>query len=441
MTTSADYGELLAAWEGWHDTAKPARAEYAKLVELGNEGARELGFANLGDLWKSRYDMPPDAFEQEIARLWEQVRPLYGALHCYVRAQLAEKYGADKVPADGPIPAHLLGNMWSQEWTTLFPLVAPEKRGAVDVTAALVRQKYDPKRMVEQAERFFVSLGLAPLPKTFWERSLFTRPRDRDVVCHASAWDIDWKDDLRIKMCIEVNADDFTTIHHELGHNYYQRAYKEKSPLFAGSANDGFHEALGDTIALSVTNKYLVDIGLLDKEPPDSLNPLMYKALEKIAFLPFGYVVDQWRFDVFKGAVQEAEYNDHWWKLRRDLQGVAPAVARAADAFDPGAKYHVPANVPYTRYFLATILQFQLHRGLCKAIGFEGPLYKCSIYGDKEAGKRLEQMMEMGMEKPWPEALAAVTGETRMDATALVEYFQPLIDWLNTQNAGRKCGW
>jgi peptidyl-dipeptidase A len=441
MTTSADYDALLAAWKGWHDTARPARAEYAKMVELGNEGAQELGFANLGDLWKSRYDMPPDAFEKEIARLWDQVKPLYQALHCYVRSKLVERYGKDKVPADGPIPAHLLGNMWSQEWTALFPLVAPEKRGAVDVTAALVRQKYDPKRMVGQAEKFFSSLGFAPLPETFWERSMFTRPRDRDVVCHASAWDIDWKDDLRIKMCIEVNADDFTTIHHELGHNYYQRAYKEKSPLFAASANDGFHEALGDTIALSVTNKYLVDIGLLDAEPPDNLNPLMYKALEKIAFLPFGYVVDQWRFDVFKGAVKEAGYNDHWWKLRRDLQGVVPPVARAADDFDPGAKYHVPANVPYTRYFLATILQFQLHRGLCKAIGFEGPLYKCSIYGNEEAGKRLRQMMEMGMEKPWPEALAAVTGETRMDATALVEYFQPLIDWLNEQNKGQKCGW
>lgn len=441
IATSGDYGALLAAWRGWHDAAKPARAEYAKLVELGNEGARELGFANLGDLWKSRYDMPPEAFEKEIARLWEQVRPLYEALHCHVRAKLAEKYGADKVKADGPIPAHLLGNMWSQEWTTLFPLVAPEKGRAVDVTKALVERKYDPRKMVEQGERFFSSLGFDPLPKTFWERSMFVRPRDRDVVCHASAWDIDWKDDLRIKMCIEVNAEDFTTIHHELGHNYYQRAYKDRSALFAGSANDGFHEALGDTISLSVTDDYLVKIGLLDAPPPDSLNPLMKRALEKIAFLPFGYVVDQWRFDVFKGAVQEAGYNDHWWKLRRELQGVAPAAARAVDDFDPGAKYHVPANVPYTRYFLATILQFQLHRGLCKAIGFEGPLHKCSIYGNKEAGKRLEQMMEMGMEKPWPEALAAVTGETRMDATAIVEYFQPLVDWLNEQNKGRKCGW
>jgi len=440
MTTSTDYDELLAAWKGWHDAAKPAREDYAKLVAKGNEGARELGFANLGDLWKSRYDMAPDAFEKEVARLWSQVKPLYDALHCYTRAKLTEKYGADKVPADGPIPAHLLGNMWSQEWTALFPLLSPEK-GAADVTAMLVKKKFDPRRMVEQGEKFFSSLGFEKLPATFWERSLFTRPRDREVVCHASAWDIDWKDDLRIKMCIEVNEDDFTTIHHELGHNYYQRAYKAQPPLFANSANDGFHEALGDTISLSVTPKYLVDIGVLDREPPDSLNPLMYKALEKVAFLPFGYVVDQWRFDVFKGALTEAGYNDHWWKLRRDIQGVAPPIARAADEFDPGAKYHVPANVPYTRYFLATILQFQLHRGLCKAMGYEGPLHKCSIYGNAEAGKKLAEMMEMGMSKPWPEALAAVTGESRMDGSALIEYFQPLIDWLNQQNAGRKCGW
>lgn len=441
ISSSDDPAALLAAWKGWHDAAKPARAEYARLVALGNEGARELGFGNLGDLWKSRYDMAPGAFGEEVARLWGQVKPLYDALHCHARARLAEKYGADAVREGEPIPAHLLGNMWSQEWTALFPLVAPEKAGAVDVTKALLAKKYDARRMVEQGERFFSSLGFERLPATFWERSLFTRPRDRDVVCHASAWDVDWKDDLRIKMCIEVNADDFTTIHHELGHNYYQRAYKGKSPLFANSANDGFHEALGDTISLSVTPKYLVDIGLLDRTPPDNLNPLMYKALEKIAFLPFGYVVDQWRFDVFGGAVGEAAYNDRWWELRREIQGVAPPIARAADDFDPGAKYHVPANVPYTRYFLATILQFQLHRGLCRAIGHEGPLHKCSIYGSAEAGKRLREMMEMGMERPWPDALAAVTGESRMDASAIVEYFQPLVDWLNAENAGRKCGW
>jgi peptidyl-dipeptidase A len=441
LANSRNYDELLQAWTGWHNVSRPMRPQYTRLVELANAGAREFGFADLGGLWKSRYDMPPAEFEAELERLWQQMRPLYMQLHCYVRRKLQEHYGTEKVPSGKPIPAHLLGNMWSQEWSTIFDLVAPEKAGAFDLTKVLETRKTGSQDMVRQAEAFFVSLGLDPLPETFWERSMFVKPQDREVVCHASAWDIDWRDDLRIKMCIEPTAEDFTTVHHELGHNYYQRAYKDLAVLFTNSANDGFHEALGDTIALSVTPSYLVQIGYLDSAPPDNLNALMMRALDKMAFLPFGLVVDKWRFDVFSGKIGPDEYNAHWWKLRTAYQGVAPAVARSEADFDPGAKYHVAANVPYTRYFLATILQFQFHRSLCKIAGQEGPLHACSIYGNKEAGRRLDAMMRMGQSRPWPDALEALTGQRQMDATALVEYFQPLLDWLEKQNAGEKCGW
>lgn len=441
LASSTDYDELQRAWVGWRTVSLPMRNRYVRFVELANRGAREFGFADLGDLWKSRYDMPPDAFERELTRLWDQVRPLYEELHCYARTQLQKRYGGDKVPNGKAIPAHLLGNMWSQDWTNLFDLLAPEKDSAFDLSDILVAKKIDAVGIVKQAEAFFVSLGLDPLPKTFWERSMFVKPRDREVVCHASAWDIDWKDDLRIKMCIEPTAEDFTTVHHELGHNYYQRAYKELPTLFTNSANDGFHEALGDTIALSVTPSYLVQIGYLNEPPPDSLNPLMYRALDKIAFLPFGLVVDKWRFDVFAGRVKPDQYNAHWWKLRTKYQGIAPPVARSESDFDPGAKYHVPANTPYTRYFLATILQFQFHRALCRTSGHDGPLHTCSIYGNKEAGRRIDEMMAMGMSRSWPDALEALTGERRMDAAALVEYFQPLMEWLRKQNKGAVCGW
>ncbi len=441
LATSRDYDELKEAWVGWRTTSKPMREKFVRFVELANEGAREFGFGDLGDLWKSRYDMPPDEFEKEINRLWEQVRPLYEQLHCYARTRLAAEYGADKVPSGKPIPAHLLGNMWSQDFANIFDLLAPEKKSAFNVTGILQDKKIDERGIVRQAEAFFVSLGLDPLPATFWERSMFTKPQDREVVCHASAWDIDWLDDLRIKMCIEINAEDFTTVHHELGHNYYQRAYKHLSALFADSANDGFHEALGDTIALSVTPAYFVDIGYLDKMPADSLNPLMQRALDKIAFLPFGLLVDQWRFDVFSGRVGPDQYNAHWWKLRTKYQGIAPPVSRSEKDFDPGAKYHVAANVPYTRYFLATILQFQFHRALCEIAGHKGPLHTCSIYGNKEAGKRLNDMMEMGMGQPWPDAIEALTGQRQMDATAIIDYFQPLLDWLEEQNKDAVCGW
>jgi peptidyl-dipeptidase A len=445
MRTSRDPKKLLEVWEGWHTVSPPMRDKYTRFVELMNQGARELGYPDVGAMWRSKYDMPPDAFAAEVDRLWNQVKPLYDSVHCYVRAGLNKKYGDKVVPLDQPIPAHLLGNIWAQEWGNVYDLVAPPKadRG-YDLTRILEKRKdIDEVGMVKIGERFFTSLGFASLPETFWKRSMFTKPRDRDVVCHASAWDVDDVDDLRIKMCIEKNADDFNTIHHELGHNFYQRAYNTQPFLYKNSANDGFHEAVGDTIALSVTPAYLVKIGLLDKEPPASADiPLLLRdALDKIAFFPFGILMDKWRWGVFSGQITPANYNAAWWQLRRQYQGIAPSGTRGEDSFDPGAKYHIPANVPYARYFLARILQFQFHRSLCQSAGYKGPLNRCSIYDNKEAGARLEKMLAMGMSRPWPDALEALTGQREMDATAVVDYFRPLLDWLETQNKGKQCGW
>jgi peptidyl-dipeptidase A len=388
--------------------------------------------------------MPPDAFAKEVDRLWEQVKPFYLSLHAYVRKRLRETYGEKIVPKDGPIPAHLLGNMWAQEWNNVSPLVAPKNgdRG-FDVTRSLVDQKYDALKMVRAGEGFFESLGFAPLPKSFWERSLFTKPCGREVVCHASAWDVDDVEDLRLKMCINVTEEDFTTIHHELGHNIYQRAYDKQPLLFRDSANDGFHEAIGDTIALSITPDYLEKVGLITAVPAadKDIGLLLDLALQKIAFLPFGLLIDKWRWEVFSGQVPEAKYNEAWWALRLKYQGVAPAVARSEGDFDPGAKYHVAANVPYVRYFLADILQFQFHRSLAKTAGCTEPLHRCSIYGNAAAGNRLAGMLEMGQSRPWPEELEKITGQREMDATAILDYFAPLKKWLDEQNKGEKLGW
>jgi len=442
LARSRDYDELLDIWKGWRKMSVPMKDLFVRFVELVNEGARELGFGNLAELWNSRYDMDPEDFEAETDRLWNQLKPLYLDLHCHVRAKLAEVYGEDKAPLDGPIPAHLLGNMWAQDWSNLFNLLKPEDSEAIDIDAALAARGVDEEGMVRYAENFFVSLGMDPLPETFWERSMFQKPRDREVVCHASAWDVDQKNDLRIKMCIHINTEDFTTIHHELGHNYYQRAYNQLTPLFLNSANDGFHEALGDLIALSVTPSYLKKVGLIDKVPPGKLNPLMRRALEKVAFLPWGLMVDKWRWKVFDGRILPKDYNEAWWKLREEYQGVAAPIERPSDAFDPGAKYHIPANVGYTRYFLAAILQFQFHRALCRqVVGHDGPLNECSIHGNKEAGARILKMMRMGLSRPWPDALEVMTGKRRMDAGAIIEYFQPLHEWLKEQNKDRRCGW
>lgn len=444
LRNSTDPKQLLEAWQGWRTVSVPMRPLFQKYVELGNKGARELGFADMGAMWRSKYDMPPDAFTAEMDRLWEQVRPLYVSLHAYVRTKLREKYG-NIVPANGPIPAHLLGNMWAQEWENIYPLVAP--KGAdpgYDLTAILKSKGTQPLDMVRYGERFFTSLGFAPLPKTFWERSLFVKPRDRDVVCHASAWDVDQVEDLRIKLCIQINDENFLTIHHELGHNFYQRAYDKQPFFFRDSANDGFHEAIGDTIALSVTPEYLKKIGLLNTVPDNSkdIGLLLNKALEKIAFLPFGLMIDKWRWQVFSGQIPPEKYNEAWWKLRLQYQGVAPPIARSEADFDPGAKYHVAANYPYARYFLAFILQFQFHRALAKAAGCTGPLNRCSIYDSKAAGDRLNTMLAMGASKPWPDALAVLTGgERQMDATAILDYFAPLKKWLDEQNKGKPIGW
>lgn len=446
MAESRDPVKLLEAWKGWREIAKPMRPLFQREVELANEGAKDLGYANLSELWRSQYDMKPDDFSQELDRLWGQVKPLYESLHCYVRGELNKEYGDTVAPTTGPIPAHLLGNMWAQQWGNVYDLVAPDNADpGYDVTELLAKKGYDEHKMVKQAEGFFTSLGFAPLPESFWARSLFVQPKDRDVVCHASAWDLDNLDDIRIKMCIQKTAEDFSVIHHELGHNFYQRAYKQQPFLFKNSANDGFHEAIGDTIALSITPSYLKQIGLLEEVPDASkdIGLLLKQALDKIAFLPFGLMIDEWRWKVFSGEITPAQYNQAWWDLREKYQGVKAPTERSEADFDPGAKYHVPGNVPYTRYFLAHILQFQFHQALCETAGDKGPVHRCSIYGNQAAGEKLNKMLELGLSKPWPEALKEVTGKETMDAKAVLDYFAPLKTWLDEQNttANRQCGW
>ncbi|WP_084420109.1 M2 family metallopeptidase [Henriciella litoralis] len=448
IETSRDPEELKAVWEGWRTISPPMKDDYARMVEIANEGATELGYDNLKTMWLSNYDMEPEEMSAEVERLWTQVEPLYKELHCYVRAELNAEYGDEVQPATGPIRADLLGNMWSQSWSSIYPVVAPEglPGQGYDLTEELVEKGYDPIKMVETGEAFFTSLGLAPLPETFWERSMIVRPpAPREVVCHASAWDLDDEEDVRIKMCTEVNAEDFYTVHHELGHNFYQRAYKDQDYLYKSGAHDGFHEAIGDFIALSITPSYLVDIGLITEDQVPGADAdtalLLNTALDKIAFLPFALTVDSWRWDVLDGTTPPEDYNADWWEKRTKYQGIVPPGPRPADAFDPGAKYHIPGNTPYLRYFLSYIMQFQFHEAACEQAGWEGPLHRCSIYGNEEVGSRFNAMMEMGASEPWPDVLETFTGTREMDGSAIVAYFDPLMTYLKEENAGRSCGW
>lgn len=445
IANSKDYDKNLDAWIGWRTISPPMREKYQRFVELANEGSEELGYSNLGEMWRAGYDMSPAEFEDETGRLWNQVKPLYDELHCHVRATLSRHYGEDKVPLDQPIPAHLLGNMWSQSWENIYDMLEPYPGvGELDVTATLVAEEYSPQDMVRSAESFYVSMGLDPLPDTFWERSQFSKPRDRDVVCHASAWGLDGGNDLRIKMCIKQTYEELAVIYHELGHNYYQRAYKDQDPVFQGGAHSGFHEAIGDTIVLAMTPNYLQAVGLIEEvsqSPEAVINDQMGRALAGIAFLPFGKLIDEWRWGVFSGEIAPENYNKAWWELRTRYQGIAPPVERTEADFDPGAKYHIPGNVSYTRYFLARVLQFQFLQALCETSGHEGPLHECSFYGSKEAGTKLNAMLEAGASEPWQNTLEKLTGTREMDASAIINYFQPLMGYLKEQNAGRQCGW
>lgn len=440
--------DRFQAWKAWHAVGAGMKEKYTRLVVLANQGASELGFSDTGEMWRSKYDMPAEAFRAELERLWQQVRPLYEDLHCYVRGRLHAKYGEAVVSRKGPLPAHMMGNMWAQSWGNLYDEVSPpgDFPSAIDVTERLRARQFNEHKMVTTAERFYTSLGMRALPASFWTNSMFQKPAGKEAVCHASAWDIDNKNDVRIKMCIEITDEDFRTIHHELGHNYYQMAYQNQPFLFQDSANDGFHEAIGDTIALSVTPKYLYQIGVIDAVGPtgkENIPYLLQTALEKIAFLPFGLLVDQWRWKVFSGQVDSTHYNEAWWQLRKQIQGIDSVEERGPELFDAAAKYHVAGNVPYSRYFLAAILQFQFYRSLCEAGGHTGPLYQCSFFGSQIAGDKLMHMLEMGASKPWQEALVAMTGRAEMDATAIVEYFAPLQAFLKEQNRENNyiCGW
>jgi len=448
MGTLRNPAELAEIWQSWHENVgRPMRGDYARMVQIANAGAKDLGYADSGAMWRSQYDMTPEEFSAMYDRLWAETKPLYDQLHCYTRTKLNQKYGDKIQPASGPIRADLLGNMWAQEWGNIYDIVAPKGAGDIgyDIGELLEAKKKDPVAMFKIGEGFYSSLGFAPLPGSFWQRSQITRPRDREVVCHASAWDVDNKDDLRIKMCTKVNADDFVTIHHEMGLNYYQRAYNQQPYLYLNGANDGFHEAIGDFIALSITPEYLVQIGLLDRSKVPSADKdtglLLRQAMDKVAFLPFGLLVDKWRWGVFDGSITPSNYNQAWVDLKRQYQGITPPVARSEADFDPGAKFHIPGNTPYARYFLARILQFQFYKAACDMSGWKGPLHRCSFYGNKQVGERLNAMLSMGLSKPWPDALQAFTGTREMSAKPMLEYFAPLQAWLEKQNAGKQCGW
>jgi peptidyl-dipeptidase A len=452
MASSRDYDELLWAWIGWHNvTGRPMREPYIELVRDMSEAARDNGFNNIGESWQMA-DFETLELELILDDLFAKIKPFYELLHAYVRRKLKDAYPQADIRHGGYIPAHLLGNMWGQQWTSIFDLVVPYSDvPQLDITESLEHDGYTPPIMFRTAEKFFTSLGFEPMTKEFWARSVIVRPNDgRELDCHGSANDFFTDKDFRIKMCTEVTAEDFQTVHHEMGHIEYFMAYRNQPALFRAGANAAFHEAIGDTVALSAsTPAHLRAIGLVDESKKRSkhelyrqeINFLMLMALQKVAFLPFAYLVDKWRYAVFRGDVTADNYNQAWWKMREDYQGLKAPVPRTEADFDPGAKYHIPTNVPYSRYFLSFIGQFQFHESLCELAEHEGPLHRCDIYKSTKAGDRLKSVLSLGASQPWPEVMTQFTGQPQFKVDSILRYFKPLISWLKRANIGSTIGW
>ncbi|XP_059056714.1 angiotensin-converting enzyme-like [Achroia grisella] len=454
FANSEDPEELKYTWLEWHKAAgAPSRGNFTEYIQMDNEAAKLNGYDSVAEWWLSEYES--DDSEDQFASLWSQIKPLYQQIHAYVRRQLRLKYGEDVVPTKGPIPAHLLGNIWAQTWGNIEKFTRPYPNKAdVDVTSALIAQNYTVLKMFETAEEFFKSLNLSAMPDLFWEKSIIEKPNDgRELVCHASAWDFYDGEDFRIKQCSTLTSAFFKTTHHEMGHIQYYLQYKDQPVIYRGGANPGFHEAVGDVIALSVsTPKHLKVIGLLEDGPEDTesnINQLYKMGLDKIVFLPFAYLLDLFRYGVFRGTTTTRDYNCHYWRLRETLQGVEPPAPRSEDDFDPAAKYHVAADVEYMRYYISYIIQFQFHRSLCQLANEYSPgdssklLSACDIYKSQPAGEALGKMLQMGSSKPWPDAMEALTGQRNMDASGVLEYFEPLHEWLKAENerSGEYIGW
>ena len=445
LMKSRDPEELKYIWVQWRKaTGEKMKSLYKRYVELSNMAATLNNFTDNAAYWMKDYEA--DDFPEQIDALWQQLKPLYLQLHAYVRRELRKKYGEDIVSKDGPIPAHLLGNMWAQAWSNIadFTIPYPGKQ-LPDVTDAMVKQGYNATTIFRVAEDFFTSINLTAMPDLFWERSILEKPKDRELICHASAWDFYDSKDFRIKQCTRVNTEDLLTAHHEMGHVEYYLQYKNQPTVYKEGANPGFHEAVGDVIALSAsTPSHLKKINLLEDDSTDreaNINHLYLKGLDKIIFLPFAYMMDKWRWNVFQGKVTPDNYNCNWWDLAEVFQGIEPPVDRSEDDFDPGAKYHIVADVEYIRYYVSFVVQFQFHKSLCiEAKQYDPqnpdskPLHQCDIYNNKAAGNLLKSMLELGSSKPWPDAMEKITGQRNMDSAGLLEYFKPLTDWLTEEN-------
>ncbi|XP_041066850.1 angiotensin-converting enzyme 2 [Carcharodon carcharias] len=459
MANSKDYNERLWAWEGWRvNVGKRLRPLYEGYVELKNKAAKMNGYEDYGDYWRGNYETDDDeeyAYSRkdllrDVKSLFGEIKPLYRELHAYVRAKLGDTFGPEHISSTGCLPAHLLGDMWGRFWGNLYSWSIPyPHQEDIDVTPEMVKQGWNPKEMFQKADAFFQSLGLQAMNDNFWHYSMIEKPTDgRKVVCHPTAWDMGNGADFRIKMCTEVNMENFLTVHHEMGHIQYDMEYANQTYLFRDGANEGFHEGVGEIMSLSAaTPLYLKSLGLLpdsfiEKNETD-INFLLKQALTIVGTLPFTLMMEEWRWKMFQGRIPKDQWMKMFWEMKREMVGVVEPLPHDETYCDPAALYHISNDYSFIRYYTRTFYQFQFHEALCRKAKHSGELHKCAITNSTKAGKALRDMLRLGKSQSWTRALQLVTGETKMNAAPLLKYFQPLYDWLKKNNAenGRMIGW
>ncbi|UYV73685.1 hypothetical protein LAZ67_11000346 [Cordylochernes scorpioides] len=404
FASSRNAEDLKKYWVGWrYATGKKIRSQYVKFVEQSNEVARANGFNDRGELWREPYESL--TYEDDMAEQWEILRPFYLEMHAYVRMKLVKLYGEEVVKPDGPIPAHLLD--------------------------------------VKDFGELFTSMGMKRMTPEFLHYSVLEKQEAEAMKCYTLAGTMCAEDDFCLLHCTVPTQEDLALVHHMMGNIQYFQHYANQPFALQWGANPSFHEAIGEVMELSVvTPTHLHKIGFLDKveNDTDEINFLMFMALEKIAFLPFSYLIDLWRWDVFRGSVNKL--NDRWWQLRLQYQGLCPPVRRSETDFDPGAKNHVPGDTPQIRHFFSYILQFQLQELLCREAGHVGPLHTCDIYGSHAAGDKLAGLLRLGSSMPWQDALARMTGGSgKLDARPLLNYFAPLRRHIRESLGNSTVGW
>jgi len=437
LERSRDLDERRRAWEASKEIGKELRGGLAELQKLRNAVAREMGYSSFHALQVADYDLTVAEMDALLQGFLRDTRPLYAQLHTWVKHELAKRYGVP--PPPGAIPAHWINNRWAQNWTGI-------------VEAANLDRYFEgrePSWILKQAEAFYVSLGFGPLPDSFWKKSdLYPVPvgEKRKKNSHGSAWHIDLGSDVRSLMSVEPNTRWFKTTHHELGHIYYYLSYTrpEVPPLLRAGANRAFHEGIGELIAIaSLQTPYLKAAGILPPEKEIETIPfLLNEALaETVPFIAWSVgVMSRWEEDLYEKDLSAGEYNARWWRYKKENQGIEPPSPRGEEYCDPASKTHInddPAQ--YYDYAIATVLKYQLHDHIARKILKQDPR-SANYYGSKEVGDFLKSILKQGATRPWREVLREATGED-LSTKALLEYFRPLQEWLEKENAGRKIGW